>query len=124
MRAMRTGIKTTIASMLALGVCVWVGETRADGLSGSDELSMSGGVGTEDLALLSGGGLTLATATSTVTGTSNNNDTDNTGGTIMTGGGSNINVGSHGIVMQANNTGMNSLIQQNATINVIFAPQN
>jgi len=121
---MRTEMKTIFASMLALGVCVWVGETRADGLSGSDELSMSGGVGTEDLALLSGGGLTLATATSTVTGTSENNDINNAGGTISTGGGSNINVGSHGIVMQANNTGMNSLIQQNATINVIFAPQN
>lgn len=117
---MRTGMKTILASTLALGVCVWVGEARADG----DELSMSGDVGSDDLALLSGGSLMVATASSSVTGSSTGNTTNNQGGEISTGGGSNINVGSHGIVMQANNTGMNSLIQQNATINVIFAPQN
>jgi hypothetical protein len=124
MRAMRTGIKTTIASMLALGVCVWVGETRADGPSGSDEISMDGGVGTSDLALLSGGTLVLATASTEIDGTSHNNTIDNSGGELKTGSGMNINSGSHGIVMQAANTGINSLIQQTATINVIFAPQN
>jgi hypothetical protein len=121
MRAMRTGMKTIFASVLALGVCVWVGEARADG---SDELSMGGSVGSEDLAHLNGGGLTIATATSTVTGTSENNEIYNQDGKITTGAGENINIGSHGIVMQANNSGINSLIQQNATINVIFAPAN
>jgi len=124
MRAMRTGIKTTIASMLALGVCVWVGETRADGPSGGDEISLDGGVGTSDLALLSGGSLVLATASTEIDGTSHNNTINNNGGEIETGAGLNINSGSTGIVMQAANTGINSLIQQTATINVIFAPQN
>lgn len=121
---MRTGMKITIASMLALGVCVWVGETRADGPAGSDEISMDGGVGTSDLALLSGGSLILATASTEIDGTSHNNTINNAGGEIETGAGLNINSGSTGIVMQAANTGINSLIQQTATINVIFAPQN
>ena len=68
---MRTGLTTIFASMLALGVCVWVGEARADG---GDELSVTGGVESEDLAHLNGGGLTVATATSSVTGTQQNNE--------------------------------------------------
>ena len=62
---MRTGITTIFASMLALGVCVWVGEARADG---GDELSVTGGVESEDLAHVIGGGLAVGTATSAVTG--------------------------------------------------------
>ena len=122
---MRTGIKTTLASMLALGVCVWVGETRADGPSGSDDIALDSNVGSSDLADLSVGKLTVLDAETNVqqNGTVEGNSVSNSG-EINTGGALNTNFGSQGVVMQAANTGMNSLIQQTTTINVIFAPQN
>ena len=59
---MRTVMKTTLASMLALGVCVWVGETRADGLTGGDDIALGSGVGSSDLQSLNGGAARLLTA--------------------------------------------------------------
>ena len=124
---MRTIFKTTFASMLALGVCVWVGETRADGLSGDDELPVNSSVSTADLQELSGGGVSIVSAHSDVVqdGKVKENSVSVVGnGSISTGSAMNINTGSHGIVLQASNSGMNSLIQQTSTINVIFAPPN
>jgi hypothetical protein len=127
MRAMRTVLKTTFASMLALGVCVWVGETRADGSLSDDELAVNSSVTSADLSELSGGSLSIVAADADVTqdGTvSGNTVTNNGSGSISTGGNTVVNTGSSGIVMQAANSGMNSLIQQSTTINVIFAPPN
>jgi hypothetical protein len=127
MRAMRKVFKTTLASMLALGVCVWVGETRADGTSGDDELAVNSSVSSADLQELSGGSVSIVAAHSDVTQDGDVKDNSVTvigSGSISTGSAMNINNGSHGIVMQAANSGMNSLIQQSSTINVIFAPPN
>jgi len=124
---MRKICEATIASMLALGVCVWVGETRADGLSGDDDIAVNSSVTSSDLSELSGGSLSIVAAESDVTqdGTVGGNSVTVIGsGHISTGSAMNINSGSHGIVMQAANSGMNSLIQQSSTINVIFAPPN
>ncbi len=109
--------------MLALGVCVWVGETRADGLSGDDDIAVNSSVTSADLSELSGGSLSIVAAESDVTqeGDVGGNTVSNSHGNISTGSAMNINTGSHGIVMQASNSGMNSLIQQSSTINVIFA---
>jgi hypothetical protein len=125
MRAMRTEMKITLASMLALGVCVWVGETRADGLTGGDDIALGSGVGSSDLQSLNGG-LQILNAQTQVTqgGTVDNNDIDNTGGTIETGAAVNNVFSTGGISLVASNTGMNALIQQTVTINVLFAPQN
>ena len=123
---MRTVFKTTLASMLALGVCVWVGETRADG-SSDDDIAVNSSVTSADLSELSGGSLSIVAAEANVTQDGNvegNSVTVNGSGSISTGSAMNINSGSHGIVMQAANSGMNSLIQQSSTINVIFAPPN
>lgn len=123
---MRTVFKTTLASMLALGVCVWVGETRADG-SSDDDIAVNSSVTSADLSELSGGSLSIVAAEANVTQDGNvegNSVTVNGSGSISTGSAMNINNGSHGIVMQAANSGMNSLIQQSSTINVIFAPPN
>jgi len=119
MRAMRTGMKTIIASMLALGVCVWVGEARADG----DEISLGGGAASSDLASLSGGSLTIVDADATQNGSVVNPNVNNNG-TMINGGNTAIANGTQGIVLQAQNSGNNSLIQQTAQINVYFAPQN
>jgi hypothetical protein len=118
-------MKTIFASMLALGVCVWVGETRADGPSGDDDIALDSSVGSSDLAGVSVGKLTVLDADTHVqqNGTVDDNGVYNDG-EISTGGAFNSNFASQGIVMQAANTGMNSLIQQTTTINVIFAPQN
>jgi hypothetical protein len=126
MRAMRTGMKTTLASMLALGVCVWVGETRADGLAGNDDIALDQSLGSADLQSLNVGHLTVQSASSHVTqdGNVEGNSVDGNSGQITTGPAVNTNFASQGIVMQAANSGINSLIQQTATINVIFAPQN
>jgi hypothetical protein len=124
MRAMRKIFKTTFASMLALGVCVWVGETRADGLSGDDELPINNVVSTSDLQELSGGGVSITAAHSNVTqdGDVKDNNVYVIGdGSISTGSAMNINTGSHGIVMQAANSGMNSLIQQSLVIQPVFS---
>jgi hypothetical protein len=122
MRAMRTEMKITFASLLALGVCVWVAEARADG----DEISSTNSVDTDALQLLNGGDLTLIgmSAHSHQTGTVENNDIYNQGGTIETGAAINTNFDSHGIVMQAANSGINSLIQQTTTLNILLGPQN
>jgi len=112
--------------MLALGVCVWVGEARADG-SGDDDIAVNSSVTSADLSELSGGSLSIVAADADVTqdGTvSGNTVTNNGSGSISTGGNTVVNTGSSGIVMQAANSGMNSLIQQSTTINVIFAPPN
>jgi hypothetical protein len=53
MRAMRIEMKTTFASLLALGVCVWVAEARADG----DEISADNSVEMTALQSLNGGDL-------------------------------------------------------------------
>jgi hypothetical protein len=128
MRAMRKIFKTTFASMLALGVCVWVGETRADGLSGDDDIALNSSVTSADLSELSGGSVSVVSADADVTqhGDVDGNTVSNVGsGSVWTGSASNINNGSNGIVMQAANSGMNSLIQQSTTINVVIAtPQN
>lgn len=124
---MRTVFKTTLASMLALGVCVWVGETRADGSLGDDDIAVNSSVTNADLSELSGGSLSIVAAEADVTqdGTVSSNTVTNSGsGTISTGSAMNVNTSSSGIVMQAANSGMNSLIQQSTTINVIFAPPN
>jgi len=124
---MRKIFKTTFASMLALGVCVWVGETRADGLSGDDEIAVNSSVTSADLSELSGGSQSIVAAVADVNqdGTVSSNTVTNNGtGSISTGGNTVVNTGSTGIVMQAANSGMNSLIQQSTTINVIFAPPN
>ena len=124
---MRTVFKTTLASMLALGVCVWVGETRADGSLSDDDIAVNSSVTSADLSELSGGSLSIVAAEANVTQDGNvegNSVTVNGSGSISTGSAMNINNGSHGIVMQAANSGMNSLIQQSSTINVIFAPPN
>lgn len=124
---MRTVLKTTLASMLALGVCVWVGETRADGSLSDDELAVNSSVTSADLSELSGGSQSIVAAVADVTqdGTVTGNSVNNNGsGSISTGGNTVVNTGSSGIVMQAANSGMNSLIQQSTTINVIFAPPN
>jgi len=124
---MRTVFKTTLASMLALGVCVWVGETRADGSTSDDDIAVNSSVTSADLSELSGGSLSIVAAEANVTQDGNvegNSVTVNGSGSISTGSAMNINSGSHGIVMQAANSGMNSLIQQSSTINVIFAPPN
>lgn len=121
---MRKIFKTTFASMLALGVCVWVGETRADGLSGDDELPINNVVSTSDLQELSGGGVSITAAHSNVTqdGDVKDNNVYVIGdGSISTGSAMNINTGSHGIVMQAANSGMNSLIQQSLVIQPVFS---
>jgi len=121
---MRTVFKTTLVSMLALGVCVWVGETRADGLSGDDELPVNNVVSTTDLQELSGGGVSITAAHSNVTqdGDVKDNNVYVIGnGSISTGSAMNINAGSHGIVMQAANSGMNSLIQQSLVIQPVFS---
>lgn len=122
MRAMRIEMKTTFASLLALGVCVWVAEARADG----DEISADNSVETTALLSLNGGDLTLIGmhAHSTQNGTIEGNQIYNQDGKIETGTAINNNFGSHGIVMQAANTGINSLIQQTTTINVLLGPQN
>lgn len=124
---MRTILKTTLASMLALGVCVWVGEARADGSSSDDEIAVNSSVTSDDLSELSGGSQSTVAAVADVTqdGTVTGNTVTNNGsGSISTGGNTIVNTGSTGIVMQAANSGMNSLIQQSTTINVIFAPPN
>ena len=124
---MRTVLKTTLASMLALGVCVWVGETRADGSTSDDDIAVNSSVTSADLSELCGGSLSIVAAEANVTQDGNvegNSVTVNGSGSISTGSAMNINSGSHGIVMQAANSGMNSLIQQSSTINVIFAPPN
>ena len=124
---MRTILKTTFASMLALGVCVWVGEARADGSSSDDEIAVNSSVTSDDLSELSGGSQSTVAAVADVTqdGTVTGNTVTNNGsGSISTGGNTIVNTGSTGIVMQAANSGMNSLIQQSTTINVIFAPPN
>ena len=125
---MRTISKTILASMLALGACVWVGETRADGLSGDDDIALNSSVTASDLSELSGGSVSVVSADADVTqhGDVDGNTVSNTGsGSVWTGSASNINSGSNGIVMQAANSGMNSLIQQSTTINVVIAtPQN
>lgn len=125
---MRKIFKTTFASMLALGVCVWVGETRADGLSGDDDIALNSSVTSADLSELSGGSVSVVSADADVTqhGDVDGNTVSNVGsGSVWTGSASNINNGSNGIVMQAANSGMNSLIQQSTTINVVIAtPQN
>ena len=119
---MRTEMKITFASLLALGVCVWVAEARADG----DEISSDNVVATTALQSLNGGDLTLIgmSAHSEQHGTVENNDIYNQGGTINTGSPVNNNFGSHGIVMRAANSGINSLIQQTTTINILLGPQN
>lgn len=119
---MRIEMKTTFASLLALGVCVWVAEARADG----DEISADNSVEMNALQLLNGGDLTLIGmhAHSTQNGTVEGNEIYNEGGKIETGSVNNYNYGSHGIVMQAANSGINSLIQQTTTINVLLGPQN
>ena len=122
---MRTVMKTTLASMLALGVCVWVGETRADGLTGSDDIALGSGVGSSDLQSLNGGLQILNAQTTTgQTGTVADNPIDNNGGTIQTGAAVNNVFTSSGISLVASNTGINSVIQQTVAINVLFAPQN
>jgi hypothetical protein len=122
MRAMRIEMKTTFASLLALGVCVWVAEARADG----DEISSDNSVAMTALQSLNGGDLTLIgmSAESNQHGTIKDNEIYNEGGKIETGSVNNYNYGSHGIVMQAANTGINSLIQQTTTINILLGPQN
>ena len=119
---MRTEMKITFASLLALGVCVWVAEARADG----DEISSDNVVSTTALGSLNGGDLTLIGmhAHSEQHGTVENNDIYNEGGSISTGAAINNNYGSHGIVMQAANSGINSLIQQTTTLNILLGPQN
>lgn len=122
---MRTGIKTTLASMLALGVCVWVGETRADGLSGGDDIALSSAVGSADLQSLNGGlKIQNAEATTTQNGSVTGNGVNNAGGEINTGAAVNNVYTSGGISLVASNTGMNALIQQTVVVNVLFAPQN
>jgi len=118
---MRTEMKITFASLLALGVCVWVAEARADG----DEISSDNSVATSALQSLNGD-LTLIGMSNHVnqTGTVEGNDIYNQGGSISTGSPTNTNIGSHGIVMQAANSGINSLIQQTTTINILLGPQN
>jgi hypothetical protein len=122
MRAMRIEMKTTFASLLALGVCVWVAEARADG----DEISADNSVEMTALQSLNGGDLTLIGmhAHSEQTGTVEGNDIYNEGGSITTGAAINNINNSHGIVMQAANSGINSLIQQTTTINILLGPQN
>jgi len=119
---MRTEMKITFASLLALGVCVWVAEARADG----DEISSDNSVAMTALQSLNGGDLTLIgmSAESNQHGTIKDNEIYNEGGKIETGSVNNYNYGSHGIVMQAANTGINSLIQQTTTINILLGPQN
>jgi hypothetical protein len=101
---------------------VWVAEARADG----DEISSTNSVDMDALQLLNGGDLTLIgmSAHSQQTGNVENNDIYNEGGRIDTGSAVNNNFDSHGIVMQAANSGINSLIQQSATINILVGPQN
>ena len=107
---MRIEMKTTFASLLALGVCVWVAEARADG----DEISADNSVEMTALQSLNGGDLTLIGmhAQSEQTGTVEGNEIYNEGGTITTGAAINNINNSHGIVMQAANSGINSLISR------------
>jgi len=111
--------------MLALGVCVWVGETRADGLSGGDDIALSSAVGSADLQSLNGGlKIQNAEATTTQNGSVTGNGVNNAGGEINTGAAVNNVYTSGGISLVASNTGMNALIQQTVVVNVLFAPQN
>lgn len=114
---MRTGL--IISSVLALGVCVWVGEARAD--SASNEIAVENTASSLDLAALSGGGLSLTNveATGTQTGEVSGNTIDNSGGGIMHNGGNiSANANSGGITINMLNSGNNVSMQNITQINV------
>jgi hypothetical protein len=105
--------------VLALGVCVWVGEARAD--SASNEIAVENTASSLDLAALSGGGLSLTNveATGTQTGGVNDNTIDNSGGSYMHNGGNiSANANSGGITINMLNSGNNVLMQNITQINV------
>jgi hypothetical protein len=105
--------------VLALGVCVWVGEARAD--SASNEIAVENTASSLDLAALSGGGLSLTNveATGTQTGEVSGNTIDNSGGSIMHNGGNiSANANSGGITINMLNSGNNVSMQNITQINV------